>query len=151
TLIARYTGASQTKIGIAANLAQTTISHIIHGRQQVMSLEVFERIADGFDMPDHARITLGLAPKAKTATPQTGAGASASALTSPFSTGSTMEPNADRQDGGGAVQADAGWVEMLRRTVIKGPAIAAALQLVGAVTPRDCDDPLDPDMVRGLL
>ncbi|WP_433179354.1 XRE family transcriptional regulator [Actinoallomurus sp. CA-150999] len=42
------------------------------GGRQVLALEVFERIADGLDMPDDPRMTLGLAPRSFRAPPQPG-------------------------------------------------------------------------------
>ncbi|NJC72635.1 helix-turn-helix transcriptional regulator [Planosporangium thailandense] len=60
-LIRRYTGASQTQLGIAVGLEQGYVSRIISGRK-VMTIDVLERIADGCGMPDEARITVGLAP-----------------------------------------------------------------------------------------
>ncbi|MCK1808372.1 MULTISPECIES: helix-turn-helix domain-containing protein [unclassified Micromonospora] len=60
-LLARHTGASQTRIGAAVGLEQGYISRIIAGRR-VTSIDVLERIADGCGMPDEARMTLGLAP-----------------------------------------------------------------------------------------
>ena len=39
------------------------------GGRQALSLEVFERIADGLKMSDNARMALGLAPRTFTATP----------------------------------------------------------------------------------
>jgi hypothetical protein len=62
-LLQQYTGASQTQIGMACIMTQGKVSDIIRGVAQVEKLEVFERIADGLDMPDAARITLGLAPR----------------------------------------------------------------------------------------
>jgi hypothetical protein len=61
-LVGQYTGASQTQIGIACGMSQGRVSYIIAGKWQVDTLDVFERIADGLDMPDSARIALGLAP-----------------------------------------------------------------------------------------
>ncbi|WP_088994424.1 helix-turn-helix domain-containing protein [Micromonospora echinaurantiaca] len=61
-LLARHTGASQTRIGAAVGLEQGYISRIIAGRK-VTSIDVLERIADGCGMPDEARMTLGLAPR----------------------------------------------------------------------------------------
>jgi hypothetical protein len=61
-LLHQYTGASQTQIGIACGMSQGRVSYIIAGKWQVDKLDVFERIADGLDMPDSARIALGLAP-----------------------------------------------------------------------------------------
>lgn len=60
-LLARHTGASQTRIGAAVGLEQGYVSRIIAGRR-VTSIEVLERIASGCGMPDEARMTLGLAP-----------------------------------------------------------------------------------------
>ncbi|MFF3445228.1 helix-turn-helix domain-containing protein [Streptosporangium sp. NPDC002721] len=62
-LIRQHTGFSQTRIGVAVNLGQGKISEIMKGAVQVTSFEVIERIADGLDMPDHARLALGLAPR----------------------------------------------------------------------------------------
>ncbi|HET9895193.1 MAG TPA: XRE family transcriptional regulator [Streptosporangiaceae bacterium] len=61
-LVGQYTGASQTRIGIATVFSQPKVSAIIHGVQHVEELAVFERIADGLKMPDSARMALGLAP-----------------------------------------------------------------------------------------
>jgi hypothetical protein len=63
-LLHQYTGASQTQIGIACVFSQGTVSDIIRGIQKVEKFDVFQRIADGLAMPDPARITLGLAPRA---------------------------------------------------------------------------------------
>ncbi|WP_245651902.1 helix-turn-helix domain-containing protein [Streptosporangium amethystogenes] len=70
-LIRQYAGVSQTRIGTAVNLSQGKISEIMRGTVKVTSFEVFERVADGLDMPDSARLTLGLAPRRlPTASPQ---------------------------------------------------------------------------------
>ncbi|MEV6928730.1 hypothetical protein AB0M46_30150 [Dactylosporangium sp. NPDC051485] len=61
-LVQRYGGASQTRIGIAAGMAQSCVSALIHGRRRVMAHDVFVRIAGGLHMPDAARARLGLAP-----------------------------------------------------------------------------------------
>jgi transcriptional regulator with XRE-family HTH domain len=63
-LLRQYAGASQTQIGIACGLTQGKVSDIMRGVQQVEKLDVFERIADGLDLPNPARIILGLAPRA---------------------------------------------------------------------------------------
>ncbi|MEV6867261.1 helix-turn-helix domain-containing protein [Streptosporangium subroseum] len=62
-LIRQYAGFSQTRIGVAVNLSQGKVSEIMKGVVQVTSFDVIERIADGLDMPDPARLTLGLAPR----------------------------------------------------------------------------------------
>ena len=51
---------TQTQIATAADLSQGRVSYIFHGKQRVRSLAVFRRIADGLDMPEHARILLGV-------------------------------------------------------------------------------------------
>src|SRR5437868_12729613 len=63
-LLRQYTGASQTQIAIACGMSQGKVSETMkQGGRQVLTLEVFERIADGLHMPDTARMTLGLAPR----------------------------------------------------------------------------------------
>ena len=52
---------SQTRVATAAVLSQGRVSAIVNGKQHVRSLAVFRRIADGLDMPEHARILLGVA------------------------------------------------------------------------------------------
>jgi tetratricopeptide (TPR) repeat protein len=42
---------------------------VINGIRKVRDVKVFERIADGLDMPDHARVLLGLTPRQITAPP----------------------------------------------------------------------------------
>jgi tetratricopeptide (TPR) repeat protein len=44
-------------------IAKSEISAIMTGRRRVTSLERFESIADGLNMPDHSRLRLGLAPR----------------------------------------------------------------------------------------
>ncbi|MGH3157332.1 MAG: helix-turn-helix domain-containing protein [Streptosporangiaceae bacterium] len=61
--LARQHGVSQQRIGSATGIAQSRISDIMTGGRQVTSLQIFEMIADGFAMPDDARVLLGLAPK----------------------------------------------------------------------------------------
>jgi transcriptional regulator with XRE-family HTH domain len=63
-LVRQYAGASQTRLAIACGMTQGKISDIMRDVQRVTALDVFERIADGLDMPDDARIALGLAPRA---------------------------------------------------------------------------------------
>jgi transcriptional regulator with XRE-family HTH domain len=63
------TGVSQTRLAIACDTTQPKISGYMRGVAKVEELDVFERIADGLNMPDPARIALGLAPKAVTTSP----------------------------------------------------------------------------------
>jgi hypothetical protein len=63
------TGVSQTRLAIACDTTQPKISGYMRGVAKVEELDVFERIADGLNMPDPARIALGLAPVAAPTTP----------------------------------------------------------------------------------
>ena len=62
-LLCQYTGLSQMRIATAVGLGQGRISEIINGIRKIRDAKVFERIADGLDMPDHARLLLGLSPR----------------------------------------------------------------------------------------
>ncbi|MBF6296162.1 XRE family transcriptional regulator [Nocardia amamiensis] len=61
--IQRHTGASQARIAAAVGLGQGRVNEIINSRRTVTRFDVFERIADGVSMPDHARVLFGLAPR----------------------------------------------------------------------------------------
>jgi transcriptional regulator with XRE-family HTH domain len=63
-LAQQYGGASQHRVANAVGILQGRISEIMRGSRQITSLQVFERIAEGLDMPDHARVAMGLAPRA---------------------------------------------------------------------------------------
>ena len=52
------TGVSQTRLAIACDTTQPKISGYMRGVAKVEELDVFERIADGLNMPDPARIAL---------------------------------------------------------------------------------------------
>lgn len=67
-LAQQYGGASQYRLAAAVGIPQGRISEILKGSRVVTALEVFERIADGLSMPDHARVALGLAPSSSTST-----------------------------------------------------------------------------------
>ena len=69
-LLRQYTGLSQMRIATAVGLGQGRISEVINGTRAIGHTRVFERIADGLDMPDHARILLGLSPRQITAIPR---------------------------------------------------------------------------------
>lgn len=58
----QYTGASQSRLAVAIGMLQGRVSEILRGARTVTALESFERIAAGLDMPDAARMQLGLAP-----------------------------------------------------------------------------------------
>ncbi|MGW7363057.1 helix-turn-helix domain-containing protein [Streptomyces sp. NPDC054841] len=57
----QYAGASQAKIAAAIGMTQGRVNEIINGRREVSRLDVYERIADGLNMPDDTRHLLGLA------------------------------------------------------------------------------------------
>jgi transcriptional regulator with XRE-family HTH domain len=61
-LVRQYAGTSQTQMAIAFGMTQAKVSIIMRDVQHVTALAVFERIADGLNMPAHARMILGLAP-----------------------------------------------------------------------------------------
>ncbi|MEV0382767.1 XRE family transcriptional regulator [Nonomuraea sp. NPDC050643] len=56
-------GASQVRIGAVAELGQPAVNAILHGKRSIADLNVIERVAAGFGLPDHARMQLGLAPR----------------------------------------------------------------------------------------
>lgn len=58
----QHTGASQSRIAVAIGITQGRVSEIVRGTRQVTALDTLERIAVGLDMPDDARMLLGLAP-----------------------------------------------------------------------------------------
>jgi hypothetical protein len=60
SLVCRYTGVSQNRIGIATGDAQGRISNIVNHKHHVKHHSVFTRMADGLDMPAHARALMGL-------------------------------------------------------------------------------------------
>ncbi|HEY1914619.1 MAG TPA: helix-turn-helix domain-containing protein [Streptosporangiaceae bacterium] len=68
-LLRQYAGISQTRLAIACAMTQPKVSGIMHGAQ-VTALEVFERIADGLNMPNPARQALGLAPLPEASVPR---------------------------------------------------------------------------------
>src|SRR5690606_23562911 len=61
-LAIKYAGASQVRISTATGIAQRRTSQHLRGPRRVTDLEVYERIAAGLGLPDHARMLLGLAP-----------------------------------------------------------------------------------------
>ncbi|GAA4618158.1 hypothetical protein GCM10023195_81420 [Actinoallomurus liliacearum] len=62
-LAKKYAGASQNRIAVATGVPQPRVNALMRGTGgPILQLEVFERIADGLNMPDDARICLGLAP-----------------------------------------------------------------------------------------
>jgi hypothetical protein len=70
-------GASQTQIGNAIDVAQPHVGAIMRGTRKVVAFDLYERIADGLTMPDHARETLGLARRQPASDPDNGVGANA--------------------------------------------------------------------------
>src|SRR5260370_34725553 len=66
-LLQQYLGLSQTRIGTAVGLGQGRMSEVINGIRGIRHTHVFERIAHGLDVPDHAPGLLGLKPPHTTA------------------------------------------------------------------------------------
>jgi transcriptional regulator with XRE-family HTH domain len=63
-LARRHCGATQHRLAAATGLTQGRISGLLRGSGgPVTSLEVWERIAEGLNLPDTARYVLGLAPE----------------------------------------------------------------------------------------
>ncbi|MFY7067665.1 helix-turn-helix domain-containing protein [Nocardiopsis changdeensis] len=60
-LVRQYCGASQQAIGAAVDLAQPHVSRIMSGRQRMTTLQSWQRVADGLEMPNDARCMIGLA------------------------------------------------------------------------------------------
>ena len=69
-LLQQYLGLSQTRIGTAVGIGQGRMSEVINDIRGIRQTHVFERIANGLDMPDHARVLLGLTPRQVTASPR---------------------------------------------------------------------------------
>lgn len=65
----QYGNASQARIAATVGIGQGRVNEIIHGRREVVNLDVLLRIADGLHMPDDARMTLGLAPTSPPSSP----------------------------------------------------------------------------------
>jgi transcriptional regulator with XRE-family HTH domain len=62
-LAQQHAGVSQHRLANAVGILQGRVSEILKGTRTVTTFEVYERIAEGLNMPDHARLTLGLAPR----------------------------------------------------------------------------------------
>lgn len=61
--VQQYAGASQMAISGATGISQGRVSEVLNDRKTITAFEVYERIADGFGMPDTARMLFGLAPR----------------------------------------------------------------------------------------
>lgn len=59
--VQQYGGASQARIATAVAMTQARVNEVINRRREITRLDVFERIADGLNMPDDARQLIGLA------------------------------------------------------------------------------------------
>src|SRR4051812_47448058 len=60
TLVRRYAGLSQVRIAAALDMTPSRVGEVIHGRRQITSLDVVERISDRLRTPG---TLLGLAPR----------------------------------------------------------------------------------------
>ncbi|MFJ6770913.1 helix-turn-helix domain-containing protein [Kitasatospora sp. NPDC091257] len=61
--VQHHSGASQARLAVQVGMTQGRVNEILNGRRLVTKLDVFERIADGLNLPDDARRLLGLAPR----------------------------------------------------------------------------------------
>lgn len=61
--VQHHSGASQARLAVQVGMTQARVNEIVNGRRIVTKLDVFERIADGLNLPDDARRLLGLAPR----------------------------------------------------------------------------------------
>lgn len=69
-------GISQTRLAAATGLSQARINDLIHGRRgNITAIDAWIRIADGLNMPNHARVAMGLAPVALVSAPPRPTGA----------------------------------------------------------------------------
>jgi hypothetical protein len=58
----RATGVTWTRLAATVGLSEVRVKAITRGKQTVIALNLFERIANGLHMPDDCRLTLGIAP-----------------------------------------------------------------------------------------
>lgn len=59
-------------LATAIGLGQGRLNELISDKSEVVGLDLFERIADGLNMPDAARMMLGLAPAIARQAPSAG-------------------------------------------------------------------------------
>jgi transcriptional regulator with XRE-family HTH domain len=85
-LARRHCGATQHRLAAATGLTQGRISGLLRGSGgPVTSLEIWERIAEGLNLPDTARYVLGLAPEqARVTSTSLPGGRPRAPVTSPF-------------------------------------------------------------------
>jgi tetratricopeptide (TPR) repeat protein len=62
-LLKQHAKLSQIRVGTAVDLSQGRVGEVINGTRRIAGLHVFQRIADGLDMPDDARLLLGVSPR----------------------------------------------------------------------------------------
>jgi tetratricopeptide (TPR) repeat protein/transcriptional regulator with XRE-family HTH domain len=120
-LVAKYAGASQTQLAIAVGMTQGQVSTIMAGSRRVTAIEVAERLFDGLDAPDTARIAFGLAPR-RLSSIAGNAGVPAS--------GSDAEPLLHRPNSGGDPVRQSGSVaadSVVLRVAIEGREVAVPL------------------------
>jgi transcriptional regulator with XRE-family HTH domain len=61
-LLRQWAGLSQTRVATATGIGQGRLSEYARDIHAAMTVKVWERIANGLDMPDAARVIVGLAP-----------------------------------------------------------------------------------------
>ncbi|WP_456242680.1 hypothetical protein [Actinopolyspora lacussalsi] len=61
-MLQRSAGATQSQLSSATDILQGRVSEIVNGSRRITAFDVYERIADGLNMPDEVRVLFGLAP-----------------------------------------------------------------------------------------
>ncbi|MGJ7905940.1 helix-turn-helix domain-containing protein [Actinopolyspora sp. H202] len=61
-VLQRSAGATQSQLSSATDILQGRVSEIVNGSRRITAFDVYERIADGLNMPDEVRVLFGLAP-----------------------------------------------------------------------------------------
>ena len=59
-LLKEHAGISHMRVGTAAEIGPGRMSNVVNGKGRIKETQVFERIANGLNMPDAARLRLGL-------------------------------------------------------------------------------------------
>lgn len=62
-LARQYAGASQNRIAAATGVVQSRVNELMKRGGQVTSIDFLQRVADGLNLPAHAWMCLGLAPR----------------------------------------------------------------------------------------
>jgi len=149
-LVRQQAGASQTGLMMRTGIAKSEVSLIMQGRK-VSAISRLEAIADGLDMPDSARVLLGLAPAdAKVPAPRRHLTAPPPAAVAPAPHGHAVVPDdiarlaeGERIGAAGLEQFEHSTYDLARRYLVTPPAalhgeLHGAQQLVAALLRSTC-------------